>query len=67
MLAQFAWERGEVKPAAEASPIYLRDTVAWKKLLDVNNDRPSRSSVMSLGRQRLNLMRLDPDVIGGIS
>ena len=32
MLAQFAWERGEAKPAAEASPIYLRDTVAWKKL-----------------------------------
>ncbi|HIF9500869.1 TPA: tRNA (adenosine(37)-N6)-threonylcarbamoyltransferase complex dimerization subunit type 1 TsaB [Photobacterium damselae] len=31
-LAQFAFARGEMVPAEEASPVYLRDTVTWKKL-----------------------------------
>lgn len=32
MLAQFAFVRGETVGAENASPIYLRDTVTWKKL-----------------------------------
>ncbi|RXJ74761.1 tRNA (adenosine(37)-N6)-threonylcarbamoyltransferase complex dimerization subunit type 1 TsaB [Veronia nyctiphanis] len=31
-LAEFALRRGEAVAAEEASPIYLRDTVTWKKL-----------------------------------
>lgn len=31
-LATFELERGNTVPAEEASPVYLRDTVAWKKL-----------------------------------
>lgn len=31
-LAKFELERGNTVPAEEASPVYLRDTVAWKKL-----------------------------------
>ncbi|MBD1388604.1 tRNA (adenosine(37)-N6)-threonylcarbamoyltransferase complex dimerization subunit type 1 TsaB [Neiella sp. HB171785] len=31
-LSQFAWQRGEAVDAAEAQPVYLRDTVTWKKL-----------------------------------
>ncbi|GAD30321.1 tRNA (adenosine(37)-N6)-threonylcarbamoyltransferase complex dimerization subunit type 1 TsaB [Photobacterium leiognathi] len=31
-LAKFAFARGEVVLAEEASPVYLRDTVTWKKL-----------------------------------
>ncbi len=31
-LAQFEWAKGNTSPVEEASPVYLRDTVAWKKL-----------------------------------
>ncbi|USD61114.1 MULTISPECIES: tRNA (adenosine(37)-N6)-threonylcarbamoyltransferase complex dimerization subunit type 1 TsaB [Vibrio] len=31
-LAQFELAKGNTVPAEEASPVYLRDTVAWKKL-----------------------------------
>ncbi|WP_260259376.1 tRNA (adenosine(37)-N6)-threonylcarbamoyltransferase complex dimerization subunit type 1 TsaB [Vibrio intestinalis] len=31
-VAKFAWQKGETVSAEEASPVYLRDTVAWKKL-----------------------------------
>ncbi len=31
-LAQFEWSKGNITPVEEASPVYLRDTVAWKKL-----------------------------------
>ncbi|MCM2679428.1 tRNA (adenosine(37)-N6)-threonylcarbamoyltransferase complex dimerization subunit type 1 TsaB [Echinimonas agarilytica] len=31
-LAQFAWQNGEAVDAAKAQPVYLRDTVTWKKL-----------------------------------
>ncbi len=31
-LAAFAFARGEIVNAEEASPVYLRDTVTWKKL-----------------------------------
>ncbi|CAM3533582.1 tRNA threonylcarbamoyladenosine biosynthesis protein TsaB [Vibrio aerogenes CECT 7868] len=31
-LATLAWQRGETVKAEEASPVYLRDQVAWKKL-----------------------------------
>lgn len=31
-LAARAWQRGEAKPAEQLQPVYLRDTVAWKKL-----------------------------------
>ncbi|MBW8190170.1 tRNA (adenosine(37)-N6)-threonylcarbamoyltransferase complex dimerization subunit type 1 TsaB [Neiella marina] len=31
-LAEFAWARGEAVDAALAQPVYLRDTVTWKKL-----------------------------------
>lgn len=32
VLAQYEWLQGHAVPVEEASPIYLRDTVAWKKL-----------------------------------
>lgn len=31
-LAVRAWRRGEAQPAEQLQPVYLRDTVAWKKL-----------------------------------
>jgi len=31
-LATFEWQKGNTVVAEEASPVYLRDTVAWKKL-----------------------------------
>ena len=31
-LSQFAWQRGEAVAAELAQPVYLRDTVPWKKL-----------------------------------
>lgn len=31
-LAQYEWENGNTVQAEEASPVYLRDKVAWKKL-----------------------------------
>ncbi|WP_087504902.1 tRNA (adenosine(37)-N6)-threonylcarbamoyltransferase complex dimerization subunit type 1 TsaB [Neiella marina] len=31
-LSQFAWQRGEAVDAADAQPVYLRDTVTWQKL-----------------------------------
>jgi tRNA threonylcarbamoyladenosine biosynthesis protein TsaB len=31
-LAQFEWQKGNTVSAEEASPVYLRDKVAWKKL-----------------------------------
>lgn len=31
-LAVRAWHRGEAQPAEQLQPVYLRDTVAWKKL-----------------------------------
>lgn len=31
-LAVCAWRRGEAQPAEQLQPVYLRDTVAWKKL-----------------------------------
>ncbi|WP_165311880.1 tRNA (adenosine(37)-N6)-threonylcarbamoyltransferase complex dimerization subunit type 1 TsaB [Vibrio ziniensis] len=31
-LAQFEWAKGNTTPVEESSPVYLRDTVAWKKL-----------------------------------
>jgi tRNA threonylcarbamoyladenosine biosynthesis protein TsaB len=31
-LAKFALARGEAVDAEHASPVYLRDTVTWKKL-----------------------------------
>ena len=32
VLAQQEWQQGRTLPVEETSPIYLRDTVAWKKL-----------------------------------
>lgn len=32
VLGERAWFRGEVVPAAQAMPVYLRDEVTWKKL-----------------------------------
>ncbi len=32
VLAQFAYQRGELLSAENATPVYLRDTVTWKKL-----------------------------------
>ncbi len=31
-LAQFEWSKGNTSAVEDASPVYLRDTVAWKKL-----------------------------------
>lgn len=31
-LAKFEWDKGNTVSAEQASPVYLRDTVAWKKL-----------------------------------
>ncbi len=32
VLAQFEWQKGNTVDAENASPVYLRDNVAWKKM-----------------------------------